>query len=62
MQQLGSTLSTADSSSSKLPQLPLPVIETNSIKVLCGGLPSTPTATGTYTVSLVVVVIVAVEL
>lgn len=41
VQQLGSHPSSTDSPSS-LPQLPLPVIETNSIKVLCGSLPLGP--------------------
>ena len=48
VQQLGSQQpSTTDcqSTTTKLPQLPLPVIETNSIKVLCGSLPAGP-ATG----------------
>ena len=49
MQQLGSQPSSSDgqSTATKLPQLPLPVIETNSIKVLCGSLPFGP-VTGMY--------------
>ena len=44
VQQLGLQPSAADgqSTTTSLPQLPLPVIETNSIKVLCGSLPIGP--------------------